>query len=122
MKDPGRELDAEIAVKVMGLVPCDAWRWQYIPGAVAQLSVGGPPCYSTDIAAAWLVVEKLKKYGRVLQLTQITARDRPWWWEAEFYCVAAEGEEPKEDSLGSAPTAPHAICLAALAAIGEGNA
>lgn len=64
------------------------------------------PKYSTDIAAAWKVVEKLRdQYGSV-QVTQqrMTYVEILCMWSANIFA--------------SADTTPHAICLAALKASG----
>lgn len=75
----GRELDVLIAEKVMGLVPCGAWRYANLGSAGGPVSMndgcehgkagcypadeglpfGGPRRYSTDIAAAMEAVEKV---------------------------------------------------------------
>ena len=111
----GLELDAMIAVEVMkwyetfpkgacphikhwyATTPCphnahdDAWR-------------GCLPPFSTDIAAAWKVLEKLKSVG--LQIDVGT-----------HYSGWACGIDNSTTRLwSSAPTAPIAICCAALAA------
>jgi len=91
---PGRELDALIAEKVM------AWsRPVKHEGCLMQLppnsSKGEPyseaPNYSTDIAAAWEVVKKLRSMGLVIHDSFISV-------------------DPD--------SAPHAICLAALKVMG----
>lgn len=67
------------------------------------------PNYSTSIADAWLVVEKMRGNGYVLHLD-----DGNTEWRAFF---AVPNDESK--IMGSyQPTAPTAICLAALRAIG----
>ena len=71
---PGIELDELIAHKIMG----------------AQVAL-----YSTDIKAAWVLVEKLK-----LCVAPYPGRDL---WSAF-----------RDSKVFIAPTAPHAICLAAL--------
>ena len=98
---PGPELDALVAEKVMGL------------GNDWCLHVGvhppcGSPCpidYSTDIAAAWQVVEKIGNASLVNHASGGA-------WHVEF--------ELKGGSLpyDTGDTAPHAICLAALKAVG----
>lgn len=111
---PGRELDALIAEKVFGAVRTQEKFQGYvpIPGDPVYYSevykyptgvnyliddpknrhgmMGGVPHYSTDISAAWEVVEKLNK-------------------QYSFHL----------NTKGSADTAPHAICLAALKAVGH---
>jgi hypothetical protein len=66
------------------------------------------PNYSTDIAAAWLVVEKLRgawdiSSGATSWVAHLSVSEGPW----SDRHAAAEAE-----------AAPHAICLAALKAIG----
>ena len=109
--DAGRELDALIAVTVMGLYaedgtdlgggPCESW---YKPGA-GRISSYGPPRYSTEISAAWNVVEKMAEDGLVISVC----------WGA----MGTRGSRASVMRMGdehgvSAETAPHAICLAAL--------
>ena len=65
------------------------------------------PSYSTDIAAAWTVVEKIKTDPRFEYL-------RTFVYEDEVY-VNIEAEWAFSDR---AKTFPHAVCLAALKAKG----
>jgi hypothetical protein len=76
------------------------------------------PPYSTDIAAAWEVVEKLKTLRDDLKIELSSGSEHPNEWE-----VAVSWYEQPEDGIHgpfyfTAPTAPHAICLAALKAVG----
>ena len=73
-----------------------------------------PRSYSTDISAAWAVVERLSSDGEYFSLTHTAGHsefaaydveDKPVWI-ADFY-----GHE------GEAPAAPLAICRAALKAV-----
>lgn len=125
-REAGAELDAMIAEKVMGL------------GTAVDLNDGGgprmwsikahgsgpgsgysePKPYSTDIAAAWQVVEKMKSEG---------------WSFAGFDCIMVSscphpcaafksGVHPPVfyiDPFVHASTIPLAISLAALAAVGK---
>lgn len=130
----GRELDRLVAEKVMkqpkppyvhtchiqpirdGIWVChpyyergDECAWEPIP-------------FSTDIAAAWQVVERLcnwdvddnmlilKGQGPDIEREPPNGKAQSWW-DAEI-----NGTWGK--ALAEAPTAPHAICLAALKAIG----
>ena len=96
----GRELDALVAEKVMGLPGAAVGGW-YNPNLL-----DGPPPYSTDIAAAWEVVEKLLELG--------------WHVDIEDgWCVIVYGgRDGKADSeMEVGETAPEAICLAALEAV-----
>lgn len=104
-----REIDAMVAEKAMGLrkdrVTPD-W-FEYADG-----SRGPAPEYSTDIAAAWQVVEKMRAGGTCFSCGSPYKypgiRDAPCW--ARF---GGNMERPSP-----AMTVPYAICLAALAAIG----
>lgn len=115
----GRELDAIIAEKVMGGIgPKDPlWngdvgvkrtvtrvtRVDPISGIVEVGESWEYPEYSTDIAAAWQVVDKMRAQGIGFGICDSITGDL---WCAIFY--ADYGCE------GVAGTAPHAICLAAL--------
>ncbi len=107
----GKELDQRIALEVMG------WKWRERPRGVQRaewdmhewpiLTPAGcgysscsVPDFSSDIAAAWTVFEKLEE-------PSIYRRGKLW------RCHAVRAGNTWED----APTAPLAICLAALAAM-----
>lgn len=81
----------------------------------SNLGVGIPE-YSTDISAAWLVVEKIKNIGtRGFQMNY----EKNIWWVG---CVnhGDNGErELYSHQHGEAETLPLAICLAALKAVGH---
>ncbi len=109
-----RKIDALVAEKVMGLTvredPEYLDEWEY----VVPWKRGRPdqwdrvPLYSSSIAAAWEVVEKLKR-----ELGDLLLRNQGAGWLANFY----------DESLGlyhaeHGETAPVAICLSALAAKG----
>lgn len=74
---------------------------------------GGWPSYTTDIAAAWAVVEKMREeflYPDIISKT------------TEWLCVVDKYEEEDEPIRwpvrAASPSAPLAICLAALKAKG----
>jgi hypothetical protein len=122
----GREMDALVAERVMG------WRWlkvigcrnpifmppeqlaEYLPEYVKKnvLSYdGNPPSrlphYSTDITAAFHVIEHLRQQSMMLSVSW--GNDGGWW------CVIyPETGSPVEGDY--AETAAEAICLAALRA------
>lgn len=121
-----REIDALVAEKVMGLIPCDKWTPINLgsAGGPALLKncqhdncypatrlndwVGGCPEYSTDIAAAWQVVERFtQKWKYVFKL------QNHYSFNFDTYEATLNGYG------GSANTAPMAICLAALKAVGH---
>jgi hypothetical protein len=96
----GREMDALVAENIFKL---DAACW--IHGC--EITAHRIPEYSTDIAAAWLVVEKLRQQGfRIMVST-----DDELEWGAYF--------EDRRHSSGSSEhdSAPLAICRAALKAV-----
>jgi hypothetical protein len=130
----GRELDALIAEKVMG------WRLlkQMVipPKAIAGLPSGikddgkveykDIPPYSTDIAAAWTVVEKIKKLkvvrkdalGNDITLDFHISCDGDRWLAEWHFCSSyAEGSDDISEHSVFEDTPPHAICLAALKAV-----
>lgn len=105
--NPGRELDALVAEKVMGWTGIENdnldgtdWYAGSPPGSEGHAEV---PAFSTDISAAWEVVEEVNRknvYGFRLH------NPGNGVWEASWN-VLAEGM-----------SAPLAICLAALKAVG----
>ena len=84
----------------------------YIPGGHGPLLV---PKYSTDISAAFQVVERMRADGHEVCIVGIRDED----WRCEVYKDKA-GPIPDfpETIVECASTAPMAICLAALAALG----
>src|SRR5437899_3127619 len=105
----GRELDALVAERVMGLVRCEALHHVIEGGYCHALPTsrdkgGETPCYSTSIAAAWLVVEKLQTQACVWDLVE----DKGGWF-ATAHCYG-----PERHYGEWASTAPFSICLAAL--------
>ena len=110
----GREMDALVAEKVMG------WRMMrghwVPPEAAPETNILACPTstyrYSTDIAAAWEVVEKvnlLEPYGDTLWKDQ-----RGWVFGVHDVDGAGYAYE---DVTVIADTAPLAICRAALKAV-----
>lgn len=67
------------------------------------------PSYSTDIAAAWKVVEKLKDFEVRVTKTWCETWNCQTWSNRDIDC----GNIERTDGT----TAPHAICLAALKAV-----
>ena len=144
----GRELDALIAEKVMGL---DVLGWAsgvcyggdgwYIQDAEPKTHpaflehcfcdigdygdswpvalghdvgcLGVVRFYSTEIAAAWEVVEKLRGMGLNIRL-------HTWGEGWQFACgnVFTDWVIPDDAYWSTAKTIPHAICLSALRALG----
>lgn len=117
----GRELDALVAEKIMGLGP-ERWDppcfwyhttddaeprsgWCYTCSKAICEVPGEPRRYSTSISDAWLVVEKMAAH--------------PTNW---YFMVGPDGYLTAENGGSGfdicADTAPLAICLAALRATG----
>lgn len=104
-----RKMDAVVHEKVMGVHP-------------ARIDDCCTPHYSTDIADAWKVVEKMKAHGFS-------------WWFSD--CASAESASTEAVhthfasaairknccsetiSMGQSPTMPMAICLVALKVIDQ---
>ena len=147
----GREMDALVAERVMGLVIHKAgdldlgweqkggptppeWHMRGIEKDVLMVERVPPPGYyryigiphySTDIAAAWELVEQLRKLGWFI-LFGNNGHNRgdpanPIWW-ANFYQQdmkkfwAGDRNKYGESSHERGGTAPLAICRAALKA------
>lgn len=116
---PGRELDQLIAEKVFGAkvtwAPFGGMADEQYRSATGGLSVRSLLRYSTSIEAAWLVVEKLKNED---MFVEIFAPRGELHWVCRFYHFS---KAELGDSIvgGGADTAPHAICLAALKAVGH---
>lgn len=111
---PGRELDALVAEQVFDdhvekrFGSEDTW---YINNPMPLRSL---PHYSTSIADAWLVVEKMTKAA---WLPHIWVPHEPQLLYRVELVYDWAGESSKR-AFSEADTAPHAICLAALRAVG----
>lgn len=110
---PGRELDALVAEKVMGWKVLRHKDFPDHPDVDFTKEHGvlmRTPHFSTDIAAAWEVVGKLEKSHdfELIHLIYHGMGDARGWF------IKLDGNRvgfPQE-------TAPHAICLSALKAVG----
>ena len=105
----GRALDKLVAETVMGQVwqggspvsNCDGqWPW--------------PPPYSTDISAAWKVVEHLLKENWFFDLA---IRQNPLTWRCVLIHDPSDLGPRPAATADECETAPLAICRAALASI-----
>ena len=112
--EAGRELDALVAEKVIG-GRHKAAGWGKLVGAINAVpryliaTSEELRHYSTDISAAWEVVAHLSP---AIRLGLSEYRDG---WRAIF--SSTKGHVPLRP-IGEAPTASHAICLAALKVVG----
>lgn len=121
---PGRELDALVATKVMGWTlrrfwpvsdlrddrskPCESWT---APGGTYERQL---PAYSTDIAAAWEVVEKFE----VVELIKGEEFARCRIRVGKGHPAYEKGNDWVTDESDTSAI-PHAICLAALKAVAK---
>jgi len=120
---PGPELDALVAEKVMGWKVVEihepsgrkVMRWLSDHGEGLGMYGVDDWTPSSDITLAWEVVEKIHNHGesfKPLSLSRATGLGEPFskfLWEATFRMYPAI-------CYATAETAPHAICLAALKA------
>lgn len=104
----GRELDIRIACEVLHLT---VQPWADVLCYVKPNEQRWPlPFYSTQIEAAWLVVEHLRQQGCVVEL---------WCYppvEGES-CSVSISRRGRGIGFGLGDTMPEAICKAALAAL-----
>ena len=113
--EAGRQTDALVAEKVIGLTP-----WPGVKGAfhppqeLSNLKPAPTPAryYSTDMGAAWQVATTLAAGGCDVAIftTDAARRDKGQWT-----CVISSGARRVSASADSAPLA---ICRAALAFVG----
>jgi hypothetical protein len=125
--EAGIELDALVAERVMGfIVERRGEHWRYFNDAISEEGGGrwtSPvPDYTTDIAAAWQVVEWMRGEDFWFSLTYkcgvfLGELDKPGYF-ARFRCVrgGVRGEH-----FNAAESAPLAICRAALLAVGNAS-
>lgn len=121
----GRELDALVAVKVMGWQMFPYFRFlsagncelSYCPpGAEVHIStVREVPPYSTDITAAWRVVERMHESDQWRFALEFSGRKCNV--EATFDVWRPEGHRVAKEWGGEQDVA-YVICLAALKAVG----
>lgn len=123
----GREMDALVAEKVMGLhvERIDGhpmWVGQDLPGSPYLLKDGRQAhslrAYSTDIVAAWEVVKKVGLFRNCFHLHEaaVGIQDGPKWTRTGWEWVVEQVLQPvgQNSVLGRGETAPIAICRAAL--------
>lgn len=106
---PDRELDLLVIEKVMGLVKDESY-WISPRNNVCHLIKGGVFDPSTDISAAWEVLEEMKTKGIHLCIQP----------HADFFQVIPYKESGDMfDCVVHSLSAPEAICKAALLAVME---
>lgn len=109
---PGKDLDMLIAEKIMGWVlePKYVHRWTSPVGTRSDDS--DIPNYSTDIAAAFEVVEVLAKEGAVLNYSTMKDGVRGHFVEIGYLRNPFDSFHAFVEVSGE--SAPHAYCLGAL--------
>lgn len=124
------DLDARVADKVMDLVPCEKWGVQrftefgpiYFGGECDHgngdgcYPAGDPPKYSENMSAAFNVVEKVYERGLGWMLFSPNYNGTKWHAYQATSCADPDSGDWYELD---GDTAPEAICLAALKAVGE---
>lgn len=104
----GREMDLDVSARVFGHPYAGAYRQDGPVVDDGRLSTC--PRYSTDIAAAWEVVEALAARYLEVEVHQGSASPQRW-------CIVRNALQSGYLAEGSADTAPLAICRAALSAL-----
>lgn len=132
---PGRELDILVAEKVMGWKVCACTDEEFAtwkkdrPGALRVVIPTGdcnrcgfkvidgwtawPHAFSQNIAAAWEIVEKMKGSFEIDISSTSTANG------GKYFCTIYLWSDTSIQYDACEETAPHAICAAALLAVGE---
>lgn len=105
----GRELNILIAERVMGLIPHQESE-PHDGGTCYDPEM--PPRYSSDIKAAWRVVEKLDEHGFHAVVKSPFTAGEPY--HAGFTPHGQTGWNGRPDYAGSGDTMPLAVCRAAL--------
>ncbi|WP_340389520.1 hypothetical protein [Paenibacillus sp. FSL E2-0151] len=100
MAKPGDHLDLLVAINVMGFEPSNQRSGWVRIGALATY----PKRYSTDISAAWEVLNKMIYFGMEVNVGFYEKWDCALDYNGTNWCEQAE-------------TAPEAICKAALLAV-----
>lgn len=128
--NPGRELDVLVAEKVLGLVITYVPECECIGAPLENMPYVGVgtdderylPAYSTYIGAAWEVVEKLSEQFSFSCWHAISISSVCWGWNVAFDASVYPPDRTRCNresvALSRQETMPHAICLAALQAVG----
>lgn len=125
----GRDMDALVAEKVMGWDLKTVWigseEHKRLIAPERHYMPDDYPWYSTDIAAAWMVVEKMQerfKCGvKVFAIIPEQIERVGKKYVCSFHSGTLEYITPELHTSDKADTAPLAICRAALKAIEEGG-
>ena len=112
---PGRELDALVAMKVMGIDPAlihteeggKVVDWK----SFTQVRVAAVAHYSTDIRAAWDVVVRMERRAWDCRLDLTNDGARAQFVDGDAQLCGAASVDPREGTMALA------ICKAALSAL-----
>jgi hypothetical protein len=127
--EAGRELDALVAEKVMGaenvrwIRPELGWPNQPVQATYAgagNSEYQSVPRYSTDIKAAWRVLSGFVERGWWPDLSLHSDGASAPGWRCRLGHTGIETEAGQYSYSRAGTTAPHAICLCALAAVNSG--
>jgi len=112
---PGPELDRLVAERVMGW-QYDLLRdaWAKADGSYAYAEVWKP---STDIAAAWDVVQCLISKSFNVEVWNTVELDQDGEWRTAWVVDVRSTQHGASTYRAQAPSAPLAICRAALLAV-----
>jgi hypothetical protein len=143
---PGRELDRLIFERVMGFDPAwwtDDWAGHHVEANGQTWHIARADDYSTEMAAAWQVVDKLRESDWLVVIKAMPAgipflfddgdRDLKLHreafvsltyvgWQRPDAPEAAHRRHFANNPMQAADTVPHAICRAALAAVESAHA
>lgn len=113
-----RALDAKTAEQVMGWTEVTTRRtadrtWTGICHSGVRPYVDDIPHYSTEIEAAWLVVEELHKWDMGIELNSYPDN------VCEYWILKRVGDHFEHYENGEESSAPLAICRAALRVVGD---
>jgi hypothetical protein len=121
--EAGGQLNALVAEKVMGWTGINhdalnrgGWPPPYRPPSMVGWQL--VPEYSTDISAAWEVVEKVSSRNQdtIVVITRNSLDGKRMGGEDAYFCTIEDVSDGIEEWETSADSAPLAICRAALKA------
>lgn len=124
--EAGRELDALVAEKIMKANKFEVTFVEAVDQDTKTVRMATRfeyPSYSIDIAAAWEVVEKLPRWHfnleRVANFHDEYRKINSGWTFMVTMKTVWPGVSGEDIIVKSVVSAPHAICLAALKAVGH---
>lgn len=106
------EINKQVADKVMGWEIAEGFPSLHHRSGRKRFAVK-TPSFTTDIAAAWQVVEKIQRNGWLFEVGYTPLGG----WYADISAYDAKGNQTMKAIVASKESAPMAICLAALKAV-----